>query len=495
MTTVEEPDEPPADIGLPDAPPGIDPAELRAVDLFDGLDDEQLARWAAVAIPVDLPAGTIVAAQGRPPVGVHLLLRGTVQNVMFDAGRREPTGLQVAPTWMGAVAVVLDGVHAVQMQLVEDGRIAVIPAEDFRRIVYEQPVVRERVLSKVSPVAQRMAAVGQNRERLAGLGRMAAGLAHELNNPAAAAQRAAAHLAHAIESVSGAMGEFVAAGISLESAQGLVALQQRAIAHAAACTALDALDAADAEDDLQDRLEDLGVERAWKIVEPLARGGADDAWVDEVVALAGPAAGPAFHWIAATLAAQGLASELQESTARISSLVGAIKSYAYVDRGEIVEVDVHEGLETTLVVMGHKLKRTRIEVVRDYDRTLPKLMARGPELNQVWTNLIDNAIQALGESGTITISTRRDGPCVLVDVSDDGPGMPPEVRERVFESFFTTKDVGQGTGLGLSTARSIVVDRHDGSLTVDSEPGRTTFHVWIPFEPGARGPAAPEPIA
>jgi CRP-like cAMP-binding protein len=160
VTTVEEPEEQPADIGLPDAPPGIDPAELRAVDLFDGLDDEQLARWAAVAIPVDLPAGTIVAAQGRPPVGVHLLLRGTVQNVMFDAGRREPTGLQVAPTWMGAVAVVLDGVHAVQMQLVEDGRIAVIPAEDFRRIVYEQPVVRERVLSKVSPVAQRMAAVG-----------------------------------------------------------------------------------------------------------------------------------------------------------------------------------------------------------------------------------------------------------------------------------------------------------------------------------------------
>jgi signal transduction histidine kinase len=158
-----------------------------------------------------------------------------------------------------------------------------------------------------------------------------------------------------------------------------------------------------------------------------------------------------------------------------------VKTYAYMDRGELVEVDLHEGLDTTLKVLGHKLRHTAIEVERHYDRDLPRLTVHGSELNQVWTNLLDNAIDALGEKGTITVSTRRDGDCALVDITDDGPGIAPEIRDHIFDSFFTTKDVGSGTGLGLATARRIVVDRHDGSLTVDSEPGRTTFHVWLPL--------------
>jgi signal transduction histidine kinase len=158
-----------------------------------------------------------------------------------------------------------------------------------------------------------------------------------------------------------------------------------------------------------------------------------------------------------------------------------VKSYAYMDRGDLVEVDLHEGLETTLAVLGHRLKHTSIEVVRRYDKDLPKLTVRGSELNQVWTNLLDNAIDALGEQGTITITTRREAGGAWVDVTDDGPGIAPEVRERVFDSFFTTKDVGHGIGLGLSTAHRIVVDRHRGSITVDSDPGATSFHVWLPL--------------
>jgi signal transduction histidine kinase len=166
----------------------------------------------------------------------------------------------------------------------------------------------------------------------------------------------------------------------------------------------------------------------------------------------------------------------------MSDLVGAVKTYAYMDRGALVEVDLHEGLETTLVVLGHKLKHTDIKVERDYDRGLPKLTVRGGELNQVWTNLLDNAIDALGNDGTIKISTRVDSGCAIVDVSDDGAaGIPPELHDRIFDSFFTTKEPGQGTGLGLATARRIVVDRHAGSLTVDSEPGRTTFRVSLPL--------------
>jgi signal transduction histidine kinase len=152
-----------------------------------------------------------------------------------------------------------------------------------------------------------------------------------------------------------------------------------------------------------------------------------------------------------------------------------------MDRGELVEVDLHEGLETTLVVLGHRLKHTTIEIARDYDRALPKLTVRGSELNQVWTNLLENAIDALGETGTITITTRREGGCAVVDVTDDGPGIPAEIREHVFDSFFTTKEVGHGTGLGLATAWRIVVERHDGVLSLDSRPGETTFRVTLPF--------------
>jgi signal transduction histidine kinase len=170
----------------------------------------------------------------------------------------------------------------------------------------------------------------------------------------------------------------------------------------------------------------------------------------------------------------------------MGDLVTAIKSYAYMDRGALVEVDIHEGLETTLVVLGHKLKHTSIELTRDYDRTLPKLTVRGSELNQVWTNLIDNAIGAMGETGTLTISTKLDGPCVLVDVADDGPGIPPEAQPHVLDPFFTTKPVGQGTGLGLDTARQIIEEHHAGTLGFDTGAGGTTFHVWLPIEGTAR---------
>jgi signal transduction histidine kinase len=456
-------------------------ADLRPVDLFDDLDDEQLAQWAAVAVPHDAEPGEVLLEQSEKPRGVMLLLEGHAQALLVDGDRTEPVGRQVAPTWSAAIAVLTGGPLGVRMQAETACRVAWIPPEEFRRLAFAQPAVHQRVMQQVAPVMSRVTAINQNRERLAALGTMAAGLAHELNNPAAAAQRAAAQLAEAIDLVGSAIGRFVESGMEREGAETLVALQREALAGAASRTALDALDAADAEDELLERLQALGIAEAWRIAEPLAAAGVDEAWLDRVAAAAGPATDTAVGWVAATLAAQGLAAELQESTRRMSDLVAAVKSYAYMDRGEFVEVDLHEGLETTLKVLGHKLKHTAIEVVRDYDRTLPKLTVRGSELNQVWTNLLDNAIDALGERGTITITTRRANASAMVDISDDGPGIPPECRDRVFESFFTTKDVGRGNGLGLATARRIVVDRHDGALTFDSEPGCTTFHVALPI--------------
>jgi signal transduction histidine kinase len=169
----------------------------------------------------------------------------------------------------------------------------------------------------------------------------------------------------------------------------------------------------------------------------------------------------------------------------MGKLVKAIKAYAFMDRGELVETDVHEGLDTTLMVLGHKIKHTAIAVQRHYDRSLPKVTLRGSELNQVWTNLLANAIEALGQTGTIEVATVRDGACIRVDIIDDGPGIPEAIRHHIFDPFFTTKGVGEGTGLGLDTARRIIIDRIGGSIDVDSAPGRTAFHVWLPLDGAA----------
>jgi signal transduction histidine kinase len=456
--------------------------ELRRIDLFDELSDEQLAEWVAVAVPVSVAAGEVIAEPGGESRGAQLLLEGESEAQILDHGRTEALDRHVAPTWMGAISALTGGSLGVRMVAVTDCRLALIPAEDFRRLALAQPSVHRRVMQQVRPVMSRVTEIEQSRERLASLGTMAAGLAHELNNPAAAARSAAAQLADALDAIGSALGRFVELGVEREEAAQLVALQKQAVERAAAATALDTLDAADAEDELLARLEDLGVAEAWSLAEPLAAAGVDEEWLSRVAELAGPATHAALRWVAATLTAGRLAAELQESTERMSTLVSAVKSYSYMDRGELVEVDIHEGLETTLTVLGFKLKQTTIEVVRDYDRSLPKLTVRGSELNQVWTNLLDNAIDALGDSGTITIATRRDGDnCAVVEIADDGPGMPDEVVERVFDPFFTTKDVGHGTGLGLATARRIVVDRHGGSLTLDTRPGRTVFQVRLPL--------------
>jgi signal transduction histidine kinase len=466
--------------------PSLD--ELRGLSLFEGLDDAALAVWAEAATVKLVEPGKVLVEQDEPSRGLWLLLEGTVESLVIADGREEQIGHQEAPTWMGAIAALTEDPLGVTIRTRVACRVAVVPTERFVELTLADRRIHRRVMQRVAPVISRMSAREQHRERLAALGTMAAGLAHELNNPAAAANRAASDLIEAIKAIGKTLDAFVEAGIEREDAEKLVHLQREALERAAACTVLDALDAADEEDAMLDRLDALGCADAWRLAEPLARARVDDAWLAEVARLAGPATDAALRWVAASLTARTLAGELKDSTERMSALVGAVKSYAYMDRGGLVEVDVHEGLETTLVVLGHKLKKTRIEVVRDYDRSLPKLTVHGSELNQVWTNLLDNAIDALADrdAGTITLRTRRDGPCILVDVIDDGPGIPGEAQGRVLEPFFTTKDAGRGTGLGLDTARRIVEERHTGTLAFDTSSKGTTFHVWLPLEGTAR---------
>jgi signal transduction histidine kinase len=458
-------------------------ADLRPVDLFDDIGDDALADWAAVAQARTAEPGELVLEAGAEPVGFLCLLEGTLQMFSRNGDRLEPAGDQTAPTWIGAVPTLTETAMGVRMVAVTAARMALIPGPEFVRLALAQPLVHRRIMRQVRPLMGRITAMEQNRERLAALGTMAAGLAHELNNPAAAARRSAAELADALEVIGATLREFVQAGIERENAAAIADLRDQALRGAAERSALSALDAADAEDEMRDLLEGLGVPDAWRLAEPLALAGVDEDWLRRLQADAGSATAAALRSIAASLDAQHLVSELRESTERMSSLISAVKAYAYMDRGDLVEVDIHEGLETTLAVLAHKLKHTQIEVERDYDRSLPHVTIYGSELNQVWTNLLDNAIDALGESGKITLRTRRDGECIVVDVADTGPGIAPELRARVFEPFFTTKDVGRGTGLGLGTARRIVEERQGGSLAFDSDEQGTTFHVWLHTHP------------
>ena len=458
-------------------------ADLRPVDLFDDLDDAALAEWAAVAQDRRFDVGQVVIEGGEEPEGLVCLLEGSLQMFVQDGDRFEPSGHQSAPTWIGAVPTLTETVLRAHMTALTPVRVALIPAAEFRRLALAHPAVHRRIMRQVRPVVARFTAIEQSRERLAALGTMSAGLAHELNNPASAARRSAADLAEALDVIGATLREFVTAGIERDAAARIADLRDQALHQCADRSPLSALDAADAEDEMRERLEALGVPDAWRVAEPLAAAGLDAEWLEQMRASAGSATPAALRSVAASLSAQRLVSDLRESTERMSSLIGAVKAYAYMDRGGIVEADIHEGLETTLKVMGHKLKNTEIKIEREYDRTLPPLTIYGSELNQVWTNLLDNAIDALGSAGTITLRTRRDGGCVVVDIADTGPGIPAEARSHVFDPFYTTKDVGKGTGLGLDTARRIVVERHGGSLAFDTGENGTTFHVWLQLHP------------
>jgi signal transduction histidine kinase len=455
-------------------------ADLAGIDLFADLDEEQLGHWARAAEVSDVPAGTDVRVPDEEPRGVILLLDGVIEALLQDQGNESQVSDHIAPTWIGAIPTLMETPLEITLRARTNIRIATIAPDPFYELTVAHRPVFRRIMAQVKPVIGRITQQQQNRERLASLGTMAAGLAHELNNPASAASRSADELSQALDVLSSTIASFVESGLERNEAGQLVELQQEALA-AAESSEINELDRADAEDELTDFLSQLGVGGAWMLSTPLAAAGVDRAFVERIQTIAGPATEPTVRWIAASLSARKLAAELAESTNRMSKLVKAIKIYAYMDRGEIVQVDVREGLESTLIMLGHKLKHTEIKVKRNYDPALDKLTVHGAELNQVWTNLLSNAIDALNGAGEITITTRTDGDCAEIDIADDGPGIPADLHDRVFDPFFTTKDVGKGTGLGLDMARRIVVEHHHGSLTLDSNSGRTVFRVRLPF--------------
>jgi signal transduction histidine kinase len=329
--------------------------------------------------------------------------------------------------------------------------------------------------------------VSQQHAKLISLGTMAAGLAHELNNPAAAAARSAQEAREVFRESSARAVKLGSLDMSPEERLFVASLPEEVTLRTENSPELDSLELTDREDEVALWLEDRGVEEAWDLAPTLVGAGLDVEWMDgleERLSTSG-AAGDVLRWLVSELTGNELLREIQQASARISELVRAVKSYSHMDKSSLKEADVREGLENALIILGHKLKKGNVEVRREYEEGLPPVCAHGGELNQVWTNLLDNAIDAVAGEGRVGVRAVRDGDRVMVEISDDGPGIPEEIRERIFEPFFTTKEVGKGTGLGLDISYRVVVEKLGGDIRVSSKPGDTRFEVRLPVSPGA----------
>jgi signal transduction histidine kinase len=480
-------------------PAQCNPAELRTLFLFEKLTDQQLERL-CVEGHVEVIEPGPVFAEGDPARALYVLIEGTVvlsRKVGSDdveISRTSQRGVY-GGAFMAYLGDRVPQAYPNSMRVPERSRFYVLGADCFAQIMNEWFPMPVHLLEGLFFGGRRtQEAIGQ-RERLLALGSLTAGLTHELNNPAAAAVRATASLRERVAGMRNKLKMIAGGKWNPADLQALIELQQRAAERVAKAPQLDPLEASDREDEVSDWLEDHGCHEGWQLAPVFVQAGLDPEWLEQVLTTVGPdMLEPALRWLNYTVETELLMNEIEDATTRITTLVGAAKQYSQLDRAPFQVVDVHDLLSSTLLMMSAKLHG--ITVVKQYDKTLPKIPAYAAELNQVWTNMIDNAAQAMGGTGTLTIRTARDDGCVLVEIGDTGPGIPADVQQRIFEPFFTTKPVGEGTGLGLDIAWRIVVKKHHGDIRVESVPGDTRFQVLLPIqpEPGAAQPALADPV-
>jgi signal transduction histidine kinase len=470
--------------------PGCSPAELRTLFLFEKLTDDQLA-WLCEHGRVELAEPGPVYAEGEPAKYLYVLLNGTlVLSRQVGGDDVEVVRTSSPGVYAGAFFAYLGDrvpqVYNNSMRAIEPSRFFVIDADKFASMMTEWfPMAVHLLEGLFFGQKNTQEAIGQ-RERLLALGSLSAGLTHELNNPASAAMRATEALRDRVAGMRPKLSMIAAGSVDRVALTRLIAFQDQAVQRVCAAQPLGPLEASDLEDEITDWLEGHGIGSGWELAAVFAQGGADTGWLDKIAGTVESEAGHgasldgALHWLGYTIETELLMSEITDAVTRISSLVGAAKQYSQLDRAPYQVVDVHELLDSTLVMLAGKIGQG-VKVVKDYDTSLPRLPVYPGELNQVWTNLIDNAASAMDGSGTLTIRTSRDRDQVLVEFADTGKGVPPDIKDRIFEPFFTTKPVGQGTGLGLDISWRIVVNRHHGDLRVESAPGDTHFFVRLPL--------------
>jgi signal transduction histidine kinase len=467
----------------------LTPDELRGLFLFEDLDEEQLAWVSDNGDVVDRPAGTEVSVEGEPAECFFVLLEGTLSMVRLVGGSEvETVRTSHRGVYSGAVQFYfgdrLEQRYPATVRAVTDCRFLALPAGPFAAVFRQWYPMAVHLLEGIF-VGQRNSAelVGQ-RERLLALGKLTAGLTHELNNPAAAAARATAALRDRFAGMRHKLALLSQGKIDGEMLRSLTGLQEEFVGRIDGTRELSALERSDLEDGVADWLDEHEVSQPWDLAGVFVAAGLAPHDLERVADAVAPSfLEPALRWLAYTVETETLLVEIGDSTSRIPKLVDAAKQYSQMDRTPHQPTDLRAGLDATLVMLGGKI-RPGITVVKDYDPDLPQVPAYAGELNQVWTNLIVNALDAMAGEGTLTVRTAREGACALVEVADTGPGIPEDLRPRVFEPFFTTKPVGQGTGLGLDVSWRIVVQRHGGDLRVTSVPGDTRFQVVLPLSEG-----------
>jgi signal transduction histidine kinase len=461
--------------------------ELRTLSLFEKLTDAQLD-WLCQRGRVEvLPAGPVYA-EGDPATRFYVLLEGTLvlsRRIGADdveVVRTSQRGVY-AGAWQAYLGDRVPQLYSASMRVTGPSRFFVLDAGAITELMHEWFPMAVHLLEGMFFYRTNLQELTGQRERLLALGSLSAGLTHELNNPAAAGVRAAAALRDRITDTRRRLGT-IAAGPSRGAAlEALVRLQEEAADRMPKAQPLSALEASDLEDAITGWLDSHGLGDGWQLAPAFVAAGLDVAWLERVAATVDAAIlAEALRWLHDTVETELLTNEIEDATTRISTLVGAAKQYSQLDRAPHQVVNVHDLLDSTLAMLAGKIP-PGIRVVRDYDRSLPAVPAYPAELNQVWTNLIDNAVSAMGEAGVLTVRTGLDRDQVIVDICDTGPGVPPEIRERIFEPFFTTKPVGQGTGLGLDITWRIVVNKHHGDIAVESVPGDTRFRVRLPVTP------------
>ena len=462
------------------------PDELRTLFLFEALTEEQLTWLADRGERRTYDAGAVVYREGEPAEALWVLLEGGLRLTRLLQGEEVSINeTDFRGAYAGATRAYVDdpdSAYATTVSTTAPSAFFRLPAADFATFMRQWFPLAVHLLDGLYVGVRTSEATLRQHEHLARLGTLSANLAHELNNPAAAAVRATGQLRDRVAGMRHKLGMIASGPIDRDAIAQLVAAQERSVELAAKSRRrLSAVEEADLEDELVDRMEELDVAAALDLAPVFVAAGLGVEWLEDV---AGPLHGPALdgplRWMAYTVETENLMDEIEEATSRISTLVAAVKQYSYMDSAARQDVDLHTGLDSTVVMLGHKL--AGVQVVREYDATLPRVPAYGAELNQVWTNLIDNAADAMGGTGRLVLRTARDGDdAVCVEVADAGPGIPEQARPHVFRAFFTTKAPGDGSGLGLDGAKRIVEQRHGGSLSFTTGPGGTTFRVRLPL--------------
>jgi signal transduction histidine kinase len=453
---------------------------LYQIPLFDGVSGDEM-RWLLDHSREErLGNGDYFFREGSPADSFYIVLEGELQVSRTVNGKDMIIGTTPRGIMGGELALLNRTPSHVTVRAIMPSRLMVFDEQVFRELFAACPMVGMRILQTAAERTQGTVTILKQQEKMAALGKLAAGLAHELNNPASAARRAAKTLREAFPALQTQTLQISTLGLTEAQVSTLVDFQRQVIEKAAAAKPLSPLEQSSREDDLAAWLDGQDIPDSWDIAPTLVTTGIT---LDDLETLAAQFAahtlGRIVPWLCGMLEASSLLDTVEQSTQRISELVGAVKSYTYMDQAPEQEIDIHAGLENTLTVMRHKLDG--IEVVREYDPALPTILARGSELNQVWTNLIDNAVDAMKGRGRITLITRCEADFVMVEVADNGPGIPPDVLPRIFEPFFTTKEIGVGTGLGLDISYRIV-QQHDGTMEVHSQPGHTRFIIRLPIK-------------